>query len=87
MKISARTVLSGKAIALTLGATTAHVKIEIATGAAVAASITTEAVDALGLASRDRDNCAFACQRNGLQQARRRARRLRFTRGRSRISR
>ena len=50
MKISARNVLPGKVIALTKGATTAHVKIEIATGAVVTASITNEAVDALGLA-------------------------------------
>ena len=50
MKISARNVLSGKVIALTKGATTAHVKIEIAAGAVVTASITNEAVDALGLA-------------------------------------
>jgi molybdopterin-binding protein len=50
MKISARNVLSGKVVALTKGATTAHVKIEIAAGAVVTASITNEAVDALGLA-------------------------------------
>jgi molybdopterin-binding protein len=50
MKISARNVLSGKVTALTKGATTAHVKIEIAAGAVVTASITNEAVDALGLA-------------------------------------
>jgi molybdopterin-binding protein len=50
MKISARNVLSGKVIALTKGATTAHVKIEIGAGAVVTASITNEAVDALGLA-------------------------------------
>ena len=39
-----------KVIALTKGATTAHVKIEIAAGAVVTASITNEAVEALGLA-------------------------------------
>jgi molybdopterin-binding protein len=50
MKISARNLLPGKVIALTKGATTAHVKIEIAAGAVVTASITNEAVDALGLA-------------------------------------
>ena len=50
MKISARNILSGKVIAVTKGATTAHVKIEIAAGAVVTASITNEAVDALGLA-------------------------------------
>jgi molybdopterin-binding protein len=50
MKLSARNVLPGKVIALTKGATTAHVKIEIAGGAVITASITNEAVDALGLA-------------------------------------
>jgi molybdopterin-binding protein len=50
MKISARNVLPGKVVAITLGATTAHVKIEIADGAVVTASITNEAVEALGLA-------------------------------------
>jgi molybdopterin-binding protein len=50
MKISARNILPGKVIALTKGATTAHVKIEIAAGAVVTASITNDAVDALGLA-------------------------------------
>jgi molybdopterin-binding protein len=50
MKISARNILSGKVIAVAKGATTAHVKIEIAAGAVVTASITNEAVDELGLA-------------------------------------
>ncbi|MGA2494397.1 MAG: TOBE domain-containing protein [Roseiarcus sp.] len=50
MKLSARNVLPGKVVALTKGATTAHVKIEIAGGAVITASITNEAVDALGLA-------------------------------------
>jgi len=49
MKLSARNVLSGKVIAITLGATTAHVKIEIGTGAVITASITNEAVETLGL--------------------------------------
>lgn len=49
MKISARNVLPGKVVAITLGATTANVKIEIAAGAIVTASITNEAVEALGL--------------------------------------
>ena len=49
MKISARNVLPGKVVAVTLGATTAHVKIEVAGGAIVTASITNEAVEALGL--------------------------------------
>ncbi|MGA2485691.1 MAG: TOBE domain-containing protein [Roseiarcus sp.] len=50
MKLSARNVLPGKVIGLTKGATTAHVKIEIGSGAVITASITNEAVDALGLA-------------------------------------
>ena len=49
MKLSARNVLPGKVIALTRGATTAQVKIEIGSGAVVTASITNEAVDALRL--------------------------------------
>ena len=49
MKLSARNVLTGKVIAITKGATTAHVKIEVGSGAVVTASITNEAVEALGL--------------------------------------
>jgi molybdopterin-binding protein len=50
MKLSARNVLPGKVISIQKGATTAHVKIEIAAGFIVTASITNEAVDDLGLA-------------------------------------
>jgi molybdopterin-binding protein len=50
MKLSARNVMPGKVVAIIEGATTAHVKIEVATGFVVTASITNEAVDALGLA-------------------------------------
>ena len=49
MKLSARNVLSGKVVAITKGATTSHVKIEIANGFVLTASITNEAVDDLGL--------------------------------------
>ena len=49
MKISARNVLAGKILEVTKGATTAHVKIEVAPGAVVTASITNEAVDELAL--------------------------------------
>jgi len=49
MKISARNVLTGTVVALTKGATTAHVRIDIG-GTIVTASITNEAVDDLGLA-------------------------------------
>jgi molybdopterin-binding protein len=51
MKISARNVLAGKILEVTKGATTAHVKIEVAPGAVVTASITNEAVDELALKS------------------------------------
>ncbi|HEY5080404.1 MAG TPA: molybdopterin-binding protein [Bauldia sp.] len=49
MKISARNQLRGTVVGLVKGATTAHVRIEIATGQVVTASITNEAVDELGL--------------------------------------
>ncbi|WAJ27437.1 TOBE domain-containing protein [Antarcticirhabdus aurantiaca] len=49
MKISARNQLKGKVVEINKGATTAHVRIEVAGGAIVTASITNEAVDALGL--------------------------------------
>jgi molybdopterin-binding protein len=50
MKLSARNVMPGKIIALVRGATTSHVKIELAPGFVLTASITNEAVDDLGLA-------------------------------------
>lgn len=49
MKISARNILKGKVVSVEKGATTAHVKIEIAPGQVVTSSITNEAVDALAL--------------------------------------
>jgi molybdopterin-binding protein len=49
MKLSARNILAGKVIAIEKGQTTAHVKIEIASGLVVTASITNEAVDDLAL--------------------------------------
>jgi len=49
MKLSARNVIPGKIVAITKGATTSHVKIEIATGFVITASITNESVDDLGL--------------------------------------
>lgn len=49
MKLSARNVFPGKVIEVRKGATTAHVKIEIAKGAVITASITNEAVDDLQL--------------------------------------
>ena len=50
MKISARNILKGRIVDLTKGATTAHVRLELAGGSIVTASITNEAVDELGLA-------------------------------------
>jgi molybdopterin-binding protein len=50
MKLSARNTMPGKVVSVTRGATTAHVKIEIAPGFVITASITNEAVDELGIA-------------------------------------
>ena len=49
MKLSARNIFPGRVTALTKGQTTSHVKIEVAPGVVVTASITNEAVDDLGL--------------------------------------
>jgi molybdopterin-binding protein len=49
MKISARNKLKGKILEVKKGATTAHVRLEIAPGQIVTASITNEAVEELGL--------------------------------------
>jgi len=53
MKLSARNVIKGKVEQVTRGQTTAHVKIEIAAGTIITASITNEAVDELKLKSGD----------------------------------
>ncbi|AWI89408.1 TOBE domain-containing protein [Methylorubrum aminovorans] len=49
MKLSARNVLKGKVVSVEKGSTTAHVKIEIASGQVVTSAITNDSVDALGL--------------------------------------
>jgi molybdopterin-binding protein len=49
MKLSARNMLPGKVVAVNKGATTAHVKVELASGVNVLSSITNEAVDELAL--------------------------------------
>jgi molybdopterin-binding protein len=49
MKLSARNVLPGRIIAVTRGATTAHIKLELAPGLTMFSSITNEAVDDLDL--------------------------------------
>jgi molybdopterin-binding protein len=48
MKISARNKLKGRVVEVKKGATTSHVRIDVA-GTVVTASITNEAVDELGL--------------------------------------
>ena len=53
MKLSARNILQGKVTDVKRGATTSHVKIQIAGGATVTASITNEAVDDLQLKAGD----------------------------------
>ena len=49
MKLSARNMLPGKVVAVNKGATTAHVKIELASGVMMLSSITNEAVEDLAL--------------------------------------
>jgi molybdopterin-binding protein len=49
MKISARNQFKGKIVEVKKGATTAHVRLEIAPGQVITSSITNEAVDELGL--------------------------------------
>jgi molybdopterin-binding protein len=49
MKLSARNKLKGKILEVKKGATTAHVRLEIAPGQIITASITNEAVEELGL--------------------------------------
>lgn len=49
MRISARNQVKGKVVEVKKGATTAHVRIEVAAGLIVTSSITNEAVEELGL--------------------------------------
>jgi len=49
MKISARNQIKGKIVEVKKGATTSHVRIEIASGLIITSSITNEAVDELSL--------------------------------------
>ncbi|MCK7472566.1 MAG: TOBE domain-containing protein [Rhodopseudomonas palustris] len=49
MKLSARNMLPGKVVAVTKGSTTAHVKVELASGLTIMSAITNEAVDDLDL--------------------------------------
>lgn len=50
MKLSARNQLKGTVVAVTTGATTSHVRIDIGGGVVITSSITNEAVADLGLA-------------------------------------
>lgn len=50
MKLSARNAIPGKVVAIIKGATTSHIKLEVAPGLVLTASITNEAVDDLSLA-------------------------------------
>jgi molybdopterin-binding protein len=54
MKLSARNQLKGKVVEVVKGQTTAHIRIEIAKGIVVTASITNEAVDELKLKTGDK---------------------------------
>ncbi|HVZ00612.1 MAG TPA: molybdopterin-binding protein [Dongiaceae bacterium] len=49
MKLSARNVIKGKIVEVKKGKTTSHVRLQIASGTVVTASITNEAVDELKL--------------------------------------
>jgi molybdopterin-binding protein len=49
MRLSARNQIKGQIVEVKKGATTSHVRVEIAPGQIVTASITNEAVDDLGL--------------------------------------
>jgi len=49
MRLSARNIIKGKVLEVTLGATTAHVRIDVGGGTVITSSITNEAVEALGL--------------------------------------
>ena len=49
MKLSARNQLKGKILEVKKGATTSHVRLEIAPGLIITSSITNEVVDDLGL--------------------------------------
>ena len=54
MKLSARNQIPGKVVEVKRGATTAHVRIEVAPGIVVTAAITNEATDELALAVGDK---------------------------------
>ena len=49
MRISARNQIKGKVVEVKMGATTAHVRVDIGNGQIVTAAITNEAVQELGI--------------------------------------
>ncbi len=49
MRLSARNVIKGKVVEVKLGATTAHVRIDVGGGTVITSSITNEAVEELKL--------------------------------------
>jgi molybdopterin-binding protein len=49
MKLSARNQIKGRIVAVTRGATTSHVRLDVGGGTVITASITNEAVDELKL--------------------------------------
>jgi molybdopterin-binding protein len=49
MRLSARNQIKGKIVDVRKGATTSHVRVEVAAGQVITASITNEAVEELGL--------------------------------------
>jgi molybdopterin-binding protein len=53
MRLSARNIIKGKVLDVTLGATTAHVKIDVGGGTVITASITNEVAKELGLKTGD----------------------------------
>jgi molybdopterin-binding protein len=53
MRLSARNQIKGKILDVKKGATTSHVRVEIAAGKVITSSITNEAVEELGLKAGD----------------------------------
>ncbi|HWK96280.1 MAG TPA: TOBE domain-containing protein [Pseudolabrys sp.] len=49
MRLSARNQIKGKIVDVRKGATTSHIRVEVAAGQVITASITNEAVEELGL--------------------------------------
>jgi molybdopterin-binding protein len=49
MRLSARNQIKGKIVDVRKGATTSHIRVEVAAGQIITASITNEAVEELGL--------------------------------------